>query len=57
MEVMRKENASVYIELGSGRVLSGLVKRIGRDWPEAPTVFNVDDMISLEKTKRALFEL
>jgi [acyl-carrier-protein] S-malonyltransferase len=57
MEVLRKENVGVFVELGSGKVLSGLAKRIGRDWPQAPTVLSVEDIDSLEKTKRALCDL
>jgi hypothetical protein len=36
-------------------VLSGLIKRISREWPSAPMVFNVDDMGSLDTVKKALF--
>ncbi|MCR4409979.1 MAG: ACP S-malonyltransferase [Candidatus Saccharicenans sp.] len=42
------------IELGSGKVLTGLLKRIARQWPEAPALFNVEDMTSLENSRRAL---
>ena len=57
MEVMNREKIDTYVELGSGKVLSGLVKRIGRDWAQPPNVFNVEDMDSLEKSRRALAEL
>ena len=57
MEVMNREKIDTYVELGSGKVLSGLVKRIGRDWAQQPNVFNVEDMESLEKSQRALREL
>lgn len=42
------------VELGPGKVLTGLLKRISRQWPEAPALFNVEDMISLENSRRAL---
>lgn len=42
------------VELGSGKVLTGLLKRIARQWPEAPALFNVEDMTSLENSRRAL---
>ncbi len=57
MEVMGKKDIDVTVELGTGKVLSGLVKRIARGWPKSPTVLNVEDMESLEKTKTALSEL
>ncbi|MDP6365467.1 MAG: ACP S-malonyltransferase [Nitrospinota bacterium] len=41
-----RENISAFIEVGPGRVLSGLNKRIVREVP----VFNVEDSESLEKT-------
>ncbi len=57
MEVMGNQNIDVTIELGVGKVLSGLAKRIAREWPNSPTVLNVEDMASLEKTNKALDEM
>jgi len=57
MEVMGKENFDVFVELGAGKVLSGLTKRNARGWSKSPTVLNVEDMESLEKTQAALSEL
>ncbi len=54
MEVMAEKGIQVFVELGSGKVLSGLIKRISREWPFAPMVFNVDDMESLENVKKFL---
>lgn len=54
MERLRDEGLSHVVELGPGRVLSGLMKRIGRGWPSAFSLLNVEDMASLEKTKAAL---
>lgn len=55
MEVMAEQGIEAFVELGSGKVLSGLIKRIGREWPEPPDVYNVEDMETLEKVKEALF--
>lgn len=57
MEVMEKEKVSLFVELGAGRVLSGLLRRIGRHWPSPPLVMNVEDMESLEKAKKGLTEI
>jgi [acyl-carrier-protein] S-malonyltransferase len=54
MEVMAQEGIHVFVELGSGNVLSGLMKRIGRDWPSPPLVLNGEDVASLEKAREAL---
>jgi [acyl-carrier-protein] S-malonyltransferase len=57
MEVMGKQKIDACIELGAGKVLSGLVKRIAREWSSSPTLLNVEDMASLEKTNKVLSEL
>jgi [acyl-carrier-protein] S-malonyltransferase len=57
MGVMGKKGIAVYVELGAGKVLSGLTKRISREWPKSPTVLNIEDMESLEKTQKALSDL
>jgi len=54
MEVMAEQGIHAFVELGSGKVLSGLIKRISREWPSAPMVFNVDDMESLDTAQRSL---
>ena len=41
-----------FVEVGPGKVLSGLVKRIDR----SAVVFNVEDGASLEKTLAAIKE-
>ncbi|MDA8387684.1 MAG: ACP S-malonyltransferase [Nitrospiraceae bacterium] len=50
LRVMRSAGAEAFIEVGPGRVLSGLLKRT---LPECPS-FNVEDRQSLEKTLRGL---
>jgi [acyl-carrier-protein] S-malonyltransferase len=51
MEVLKTQGISGFVELGTGKVLSGLVKRIGRSWPEPPRCLNVEDTESLEKVR------
>ncbi len=55
MEIMAEQGIRMFVELGSGKVLSGLIKRIGREWDSSPMVLNVDDVESLEKAKKAIF--
>jgi [acyl-carrier-protein] S-malonyltransferase len=54
MDVLRDLGVGTFVECGSGKVLAGLLKRIGRGWPAAPVVHNVEDGSSLEKTKASL---
>jgi [acyl-carrier-protein] S-malonyltransferase len=55
MEIMAEQGIQTFVELGSGKVLSGLIKRIGREWTNPPEVFNVEDPDTLEIAKRAIF--
>jgi len=55
MEIMAEQGIQTFVELGSGKVLSGLIKRIGRDWPAPPEIFNVEDAETLETVKKDLF--
>jgi [acyl-carrier-protein] S-malonyltransferase len=48
------EEIDAFIEFGPGKVLGGLIKRIGKGWPHPFTVANVEDFESLEKAKSAL---
>jgi [acyl-carrier-protein] S-malonyltransferase len=54
MEEFSRLEIDAFVELGSGKVLTGLLKRIGRTWPHAFTLWNVEDTESLEKTKRSV---
>lgn len=54
MRVMEDQGVTCFVELGWGKVLSGLIKRIGKEWPVGPEVMNVQDMESLKTVKRAL---
>lgn len=54
MERLKGEGVTHFVELGSGKVLSVLLKRIGRGWLQPFTVLNVEDMESLDKARAAL---
>jgi [acyl-carrier-protein] S-malonyltransferase len=54
MSVLKDESVDVVIEVGPGRVLSGLLKRTSRGWPKPPLLLNVEDGDSLEKSRGAL---
>jgi malonyl CoA-acyl carrier protein transacylase len=54
MEALREAGITLCVETGPGKVLSGLMKRISRGWPEPPALANVEDWESLEKTHRVL---
>jgi [acyl-carrier-protein] S-malonyltransferase len=54
IEVLRGEGIGLWVETGPGKVLSGLLKRIGRGWPEPPVVMNIEDPGTLENAKQAL---
>lgn len=54
MEILGEQKIDLSVELGSGNVLSGLIKRASRRWNPRPTILNVEDMESLEKTRRVL---
>jgi [acyl-carrier-protein] S-malonyltransferase len=41
------------VELGPGKVLTGLLKKISRQWPEIPAFYNLEDMVSIEKYRHA----
>lgn len=54
MQRLREMGVGQAVELGPGKVLTGLLKRISRQWVEAPTLFNIEDMNSLENCRRAI---
>ena len=51
MELLAGENIDAFVELGPGKVLTGLIKRIGRSWPHPFATWNVEDRESLDKTQ------
>ena len=54
MLVFQQEGAETVVELGPGKVLIGLLKRISRQWPSPPRLLNIEDGESLEKCRKAL---
>jgi len=54
MEILLKEKVALFVELGSGKVLSGLAKRISRKWASPPTLLNVEDSLTLEKVRETI---
>jgi [acyl-carrier-protein] S-malonyltransferase len=54
MEILAGEGIDAFVELGAGRVLAGLVKRIGKGWTHPFAVWNVEDWESLRKAQGAL---
>lgn len=41
------------VELGPGKVLTGLLKRISSQWPKVPALYSLEDLASLEKYRQA----
>jgi len=54
MEILLKEKVDLFVELGSGKVLSGLAKRISRKWASPPALLNVEDSLTLEKVRETI---
>lgn len=54
MEVLCRENIETFVELGSGKVLSGLLRRISRSWTRPIVSLNVEDWESLENVRNML---
>jgi [acyl-carrier-protein] S-malonyltransferase len=54
MEIFQKEGIELVMELGAGKVLAGLMKRIARRWDPRPEILNNEDPEGLEKAKNIL---
>jgi [acyl-carrier-protein] S-malonyltransferase len=54
MELLGSAGIDVFVELGTGKVLTGLIKRIGRGWARPFALANVEDAESLGKAKASL---
>ncbi len=54
MRSLQERGVGQAVELGPGKVLTGLLKRISRSWTPAPALFNVEDMVSLENCRRTI---
>jgi [acyl-carrier-protein] S-malonyltransferase len=54
METLSNEEVDLFVELGPGKVLSGLIRRTSRTWSSPVTVLNAEDSITLGNTKEFL---
>lgn len=54
MNILSREMIAMCVELGSGKVLSGLLKRISRKWEKPPDVIHVEDSLGLENARQVL---
>jgi [acyl-carrier-protein] S-malonyltransferase len=56
MKLLENENIDFFVELGSGKVLSGLLKRIGREWSSSPKILSIHNPDSLTNARDQLEE-
>jgi len=56
MQLLENEDIDFFVELGSGNVLSGLMKRIGREWSNPPKILSIHNPSSLADTRDQLEE-
>jgi [acyl-carrier-protein] S-malonyltransferase len=54
MELLAAESLDAFVELGTGKVLIGLIKRIGKGWPKPFAMGNIEDMESLARTRASI---
>jgi [acyl-carrier-protein] S-malonyltransferase len=54
MEVLKEEGVDIVIEVGAGKVLSNLMKRIVRSWPGPVAIYSVEDPESLARVRQEL---
>lgn len=54
MQLLGRERIEMAVELGSGQVLSGLMKRISRKWDPRPILAGIEDTAGLEKVRGLL---
>jgi [acyl-carrier-protein] S-malonyltransferase len=54
MEVMRERKIDLFVELGSGQVLSRLARRISRQWSFSPDILHMESFSDLDKVKEVL---
>ncbi|KPK77963.1 MAG: hypothetical protein AMJ89_01400 [candidate division Zixibacteria bacterium SM23_73] len=54
MEKLNLKNIDFYVEIGTGKVLSGLAKKIGRDWSSLITTLNVENSETLKESREVL---
>ncbi len=51
MQVLEKQDVETVIEVGSGKVLTGLLRRISRPWSRPPKMLNAEDEDSLARCR------
>lgn len=56
MQLLEDEDIDFFVELGSGKVLSGLLKRIGREWLRPPNILSIHNLDTLAAAKAQLTE-
>jgi [acyl-carrier-protein] S-malonyltransferase len=56
MQLLEHEDIGCFVELGSGKVLSGLLKRIGREWSNLPEILSIHNPDTLAKARDLLEE-
>jgi [acyl-carrier-protein] S-malonyltransferase len=54
MMTLQEEKIDSVVEIGSGKVLTGLLKRISRRWISPPRLFSLEDWETLERFQAAL---
>jgi len=54
MDLLKDMGLGACVEVGAGKVLAGLLRRAGRNWPSPPAVFTTESWESLEKSRAGL---
>jgi len=54
MQLLENEDIDFFVEMGSGKVLSGLLKRIGREWSCTPKILSIHNPDSLANARDQL---
>ena len=56
MQLLEEKDIDFFMELGSGKVLAGLLKRIGREWSSPPKILSIHNPDSLANARDQLEE-
>ena len=56
MQLLEEKDIDFFMELGSGKVLAGLLKRIGREWSSPPKILSIHNPDSLVNARDQLEE-
>jgi [acyl-carrier-protein] S-malonyltransferase len=54
MQAFQREGVEAVVEVGPGKVLLGLMRRISQQWPSPPRLLHVEDGESLDRCREAL---